>query len=257
MALSDESTGPLTKRLKGLVQRTVHALGLHVGRYPPVDSLAYHLRTAFRQLAIDFVIDIGAHTGEYGEFLRVLGYEGPIFSLEPIAASFDALVRRKSGDPLWHAERAAVGLDEGEREMNVYEGSVFNSFLTTNAYAGERFGAATKLARTEKVPVRRLETLIDETQRAHGYTSLFVKMDTQGYDMHVLESAGARSSAIRALQTEQATRPTYENMLSFPDALRRLGEAGFELTGIFPVARDKDHLRVIEFDCVMFRAHGR
>jgi hypothetical protein len=28
---------------------------------------------------------------------------------------------------------------------------------------------------------------------------------------------------------------------------------GFQVTGIFPVARDKDNLRIVEFDCVMLR----
>jgi len=51
MALSDErSRAPALKRL---IQRATRVVGLHVGRYPPVDSLAYHLKTVFRELEID------------------------------------------------------------------------------------------------------------------------------------------------------------------------------------------------------------
>jgi hypothetical protein len=29
---------------------------------------------------------------------------------------------------------------------------------------------------------------------------------------------------------------------------------GFELTGAFPVSRDRDHLRLVELDCLLCRA---
>jgi hypothetical protein len=35
--------------------------------------------------------------------------------------------------------------------------------------------------------------------------------------------------------------------------LERLDQLGFEVTGMFPVTRDRDLLRVIEFDCVLRR----
>jgi len=40
---------------------------------------------------------------------------------------------------------------------------------------------------------------------------------------------------------------------SLAAALTELAGLGFELTGIFPVARDLDGLRVMELDCVMCR----
>jgi hypothetical protein len=36
-------------------------------------------------------------------------------------------------------------------------------------------------------------------------------------------------------------------------AAERLTELGFEVTGMFPVTRDRDLLRVVEFDCVLRR----
>jgi len=63
MALSDErSRAPALKRL---IQKATRVVGLHVGRYPPVDSLAYHLKTVLRELDINCVLDVGAHEGEF------------------------------------------------------------------------------------------------------------------------------------------------------------------------------------------------
>jgi hypothetical protein len=101
--------------------------------------------------------------------------------------------------------------------------------------------------------MRRLETVLDELLAAHPGARFFLKMDTQGYDLQVVRGAGRQLDAIRALQTELAARSTYEGMPTLPEALGEQGRLGFAVTGIFPVARELDHLRVIEFDCVMCR----
>jgi len=69
----------------------------------------------------------------------------------------------------------------------------------------------------------------------------------------VVRGAGRQLGAIRALQSELAARATYDGMPTLPEALAELDQLGFEVTGLFPVARELDHLRVIEFDCVMCR----
>jgi hypothetical protein len=99
--------------------------------------------------------------------------------------------------------------------------------------------------------VRRLEAVVDEILAARPSANIFLKMDTQGFDLQVVRGGGRRLESIRALQTELAARPTYADMPTLPESLGELERLGFELTGIFPVARELDHLRVIEFDCVM------
>ena len=45
----------------------------------------------------------------------------------------------------------------------------------------------------------------------------------------------------------------FPTMPPLPQTLDRLAELGFEPTGMFPVTRDRDLLRVVEFDCVLRR----
>jgi FkbM family methyltransferase len=251
MALSDEQTRG--RSLKRVIQKAVRAVGLHVGRYPPVDSLAYHLKSLLRELAIDCVLDVGAHEGEYAGFLRDLGYAGDIISFEPVRSSFETLTKSRSADKRWRGHNIALGAEETELEMNIYSGSVFNSFLKPTEDDNARFRNITQLVRVEKVPVRRLASFVDEILAARPDARIFLKMDTQGYDLQVVRGGGRRLAAIQALQTELAARATYAGMPTLPESLSELDRLGFELTGIFPVARELDHLRVIEFDCVMCR----
>jgi FkbM family methyltransferase len=251
MALSDEAgRGDAIKRV---FQKAARVVGLHVGRYPPVDSLAYHLKTLLRLLEIDCVLDVGAHLGEFAEFVRDLEYTGEIRSFEPVRSSFEALTKARSSDHSWRGENVALGAQDGELEMNIYEGSVFNSFLKPAENGTPRFRDQTRLVRVEKVAVRRLESVIDEILAQRPSAKIFLKMDTQGYDLQVLRGAGRRIEAVGALLSELAARSTYTGMPTLPEALIELDRLGFEVTGMFPVARELDHLRVIEFDCVMCR----
>ena len=99
VALSDEP--PRAPSVKRLLQKAARVVGLHVGRYPPVDSLAYHLKTLLRELEIDCVLDVGAHHGEFAGFLRDLDYTGQIISFEPVRSSFEALARARASDRSW------------------------------------------------------------------------------------------------------------------------------------------------------------
>jgi hypothetical protein len=58
---------------------------------------------------------------------------------------------------------------------------------------------------------------------------------------------------VRAIQCELAVTPIYEMVPSMTTVLSWLMERGFEPTGFFPVSRKKDHLRVVELDCVLLR----
>jgi hypothetical protein len=77
-------------------------------------------------------------------------------------------------------------------------------------------------------------------------------MDTQGYDLEVLEGATGCLSSVLGLQSEIALKPIYEGMPDYLTALAKYNSLGFGITSTVPVSRDKD-MTVIEFDCLMVR----
>jgi hypothetical protein len=82
----------------------------------------------------------------------------------------------------------------------------------------------------------------------------FLKMDTQGYDVEVFRGLGKRAREIVALQSEVALMQLYEGMPRMAEALAVYEEAGFEVSGMYPVNREENSGRVLEFDCLMVRA---
>ena len=68
--------------------------------------------------------------------------------------------------------------------------------------------------------------------------------------LEVLEGARQSLPGILALQSEASVIGIYKGMPGYMETIRYLGDSGFDITGFYPVSRDRS-LRLIEFDCVM------
>jgi FkbM family methyltransferase len=211
--------------------------------------LALHLHNLLPDLQINLVLDVGARVGEYGVWLRHNGYKGNIASFEPVSANFVMLTRQASADPRWQVFNTALGADEGSAEINVTRATHFSSFLRPNQYANEAFGDRQKIDHSETVSVRRLDKVLPTLIERLQPTGVYLKMDTQGWDLEVLKGAAGVINHIAALQSEVSVKPIYCGMPSFTDSLQQFEKLGFALSGLFPVSLDTRH-RVVEFDCV-------
>jgi len=112
-----------------------------------------------------------------------------------------------------------------------------------------------KTERSEEVQVRRLADVLDDVCRDISSPKTFVKIDTQGHDMAVLRGLGTRLKDIVGLQIEASVLPIYSECPMMLDYLKFLEANGFQITGMYPVARD-ERLRVVEFDCIAVRENG-
>jgi FkbM family methyltransferase len=237
-------------RVIDLAKNALERVGFKVTRFPPPYSLPWQIRRVLEHEQINGIVDVGAHEGEFVRLARrVVGFKGPVSSYEPSAASYELLRQRMAGDPMWTGHRMALGAKNSELELNVYPESVFNSFLTPNVLGRGMFAPELNAGwTTESAPVRRLDDVLDL-----GGT-LLLKVDTQGFDMQVIEGAAGVLDRVAAILVEVPIRPIYDDAPDVIDILRQMADWGYELLGLFPVTRDPDYFRVIEFDGVFVRA---
>jgi FkbM family methyltransferase len=220
----------------------------------PDMPLALHLQDLFARLGIDLVVDVGAHYGEYCRFLRdLVGYTGWILSVEPIAENFEILKRTHESDSRWVGVNAALGPENATMAINVTKDTRFASFKAPDRAGLLATGNAQMLAnaaveRTEIVQMQRLDALLSRHYANRPMAKVYLKLDTQGYDLHVLSGIGESRSVISALQSEISVMPLYEGMPNYAESIEAFNSLGFDVTGFFPVSRD-EKLRVIEFDC--------
>jgi FkbM family methyltransferase len=248
----------LVRAVKNAVLQIARRFGVYVTRDPAWLAYEDQLRRILSTLKINCVLDVGSYHGDFARLLRRLGYAGLIFSFEPVAANFEALEEARGDDRLWRTHRLALGAVSGEALIQVFAGTTFHSFLQPSEYGLARFPDKLQLERTEMVRVERLDNILDELLKDVDQPRVFLKIDTQGYDLDVIRGLGAKSNFIAALQIETAVNPIYQHVTnSFVDAVAYLQPLGFQVFGLLPVTfHSENMIQVVEFDCLMCRAEN-
>ncbi len=210
------------------------------------------LRYVLKKLSINCVLDVGAHRGEYGTLLRRIGYRGWIISFEPVRANFEKLQAVAAARPPWRVFPYGLGAANERRDINVTEGSSFSSFLTPREESQIRF-PINRVERREEVDVRRLDHILESCLADISSPRIYLKLDTQGFDLSVMEGAQSILPRILALQTEVSVHDIYYGMHKLVETVDKFEAAGFEVIDFVTVNRDIDQLCAIDMDCFMAR----
>jgi hypothetical protein len=103
------------------------------------------------------------------------------------------------------------------------------------------------------VEVQRLDALLDSLIAEVPDPRILLKMDTQGWDVQVVQGAGETLDRMVALLSELSIQPLYEGMTPYYEALASYASRGFLLYDVTPINRTGNGT-VIECDCLMIRA---
>jgi FkbM family methyltransferase len=210
-----------------------------------------HVAELLGRYRVNCVVDVGANRGQYGRRLRRIGFKGRIVSFEPVAATFAELQEVAAADGNWTAYPFALGREDTTASMNVVPGTL-SSLLPPTDFGSARYARLREPA-AQDVQVRRLDGILDEILAGVPDPRPYLKLDTQGYDLEAFAGLGDRARDFVAMQSEVAVMEIYAGMPRMAEALEVYERAGFEITGLFPVSREADTGRVLEFDCVMVR----
>ena len=212
-----------------------------------------HVAWLLHELEVNIVLDVGANLGQYAQSLRAHGYTGRIVSFEPVPHIAEVLEKSAAEDPDWQVLRYALGDCDETAEIHVGVGQGRLSSLLPATDFGKSWNPRIDGGLTVQVDVRRLDGLFDEAVAGVANPKVFLKLDTQGFDLKAFAGAGHRTADLVGMQSEVSQVPLYDGMPHLTDQLRIYEAAGFGLSGIFPVVVDRETLRVIEFDAVMVR----
>ena len=146
--------------------------------------------------------------------------------------------------------RCALGDHDGEVEINIAGNSESSSVLPMleshrsaapqSAYQGK-----------EMVQVKTLDAVAG--QYLKDARTAFLKIDTQGFEWHVLDGARETLPHIKGILVELSLVPLYEGQHLWQDVIARLETAGFTLWAFKPVFSDQASGRTLQVDGVFFR----
>src|SRR5262249_27014834 len=140
----------------------------------------------------------------------------------------------------------------GTADINVSHSSVFSSFRKSSVLGDSLFANELRTVAVERVQTRRLDELFVEIVRGIRDPRVYLKLDTQGWDLEVLAGAAGCVGRVVAPQSAMSVGPLYEGMPTQQDAIAAFRRVGFDVVGMFGLWPSPDR-RLLEFDCVMVR----
>lgn len=147
----------------------------------------------------------------------------------------------------------ALGRESKTDSFHVMESDVFSSFLKPDENQPGRYADSNRVKETIPVTVRTAAEVWSEVSAQLQVSRLYLKMDTQGFDLEVFSGAAPALPSIVALQSEMAFRKIYTGCASFEEALACFNAAGFSLSMLYPISID-ENMALIEGDGVFVRS---
>ncbi|HOD28863.1 MAG TPA: FkbM family methyltransferase [Syntrophales bacterium] len=217
-------------------------------------SLSSHLNNIFNLYRIDHVLDVGANHGQFAKMIRKSGYRGAIYSFEPVTASFERLTEVARGDDHWHTFKFGLGDERASMAINLSKSSDLNSLLTPSEYGKSRYPKI-EINDQEIIEIDTLDHFLVESGIPFD-ARIFLKMDTQGYDLRVFDGAKNSLGRFSGLLSELSLIPIYDNAPCYLESLACYERSGFQVSGLYPVSRNPN-LTIIEVDCVLVNKNPR
>lgn len=204
------------------------------------------LRDVLVSLDINCVLDVGASRGQFARNLRKIRYKGYIISFEPVRRDYSLLSHGLRDDRYWCGYNLALGSENTSALLHVAEQCREMSSLLAPL-------DPTWQMETEQVDVRRLDSVFAEATGAIENPRVFLKMDTQGFDLEVVKGAAGCIGQIVGIQSEVSVQPMYEGMPHFTESLNYYEGLGFKLVGVSEIARDEETGHLVELNVVLSR----
>jgi FkbM family methyltransferase len=184
-------------------------------------------------------LDIGANEGQTIVFLQQ-AFEAPIIhAFEPARSVFQRLKSSHSNDDV-RVYNLALGSEPGEKEFIDYNDPCLSSILTLEEGAERHFTGST-VSKTERVSIDTIDRFLT---RADIAKVDILKVDTQGYDLQVLEGAekSLRNGIIRCVIVELNFVPIYRGQCSPTQIMDYLSQHAFQLVDLYGKHRQRNAL---------------
>jgi FkbM family methyltransferase len=210
-----------------MIKKIANSIGFDIVRtnnyikYPPARRMKL-----ISSCGIDLIFDVGANIGQYAQQMRHLGYRGRIVSFEPINSAYQELVKHASDDPDWETVNIALGSKDSKCEINISDNSSSSSILDITPTHLRAMASAQYIGK-EQITIRKMDSIFN--QYFNPGNKLFIKLDTQGYEKHVINGAENAMNKAVGVQIEMSLVPLFEGELLLADMVNLMFYKGFVL----------------------------
>ena len=197
--------------------------------WKPFSFAAYHLMKGLKaQECVPLtVIDVGANEGQFTRAILQTFSGARVFAFEPLPMAAQAFERHFGGDSRVQLQCCACGVLPGKSEININAFSQSSSLLSLGEPHRSAFPSANEIGKATIDVVR-----LDDALRGSDFAvPALLKVDVQGYEMHVLQGAEETLGRVQHVLIETCFVPMYEGEPTFEKVMGFLGDAGFRFVG--------------------------
>jgi len=237
----------MKRQIRKIVNQLLARTGFSLVRTPPVlrgvRDMLFNMLSAKGEVR---VMDIGAAQGEFTRLVLDLVPGAEVLCVEPILANVSVLRRRFAGEKV-KVVQAVAGKVDGVIDFHESRDRDCSSVLEIDP-ENRDFGGLVDQVRTYQVSMASVATLL----RQVAWERVDVlKVDTQGFELAVLEGCGEKLGLCRQVLLEVSLRPVYQDQPLFQDIAVFMDKAGFDMVDCVEGARSRVSGELVQLD-VMF-----
>jgi len=174
-------------------------------------------------------VDVGACIGETIDYFKDYDL---IYAIEPSPEEFNRLKEKYKNDTRIIPIQCAITDKDGEEVLNCYENGRFSSFLEFNKdgkfydFCEQNVESFDTLKERITVQTMRLDTFMDKYKIDHID---YLKIDTQGTDLNVVQSLGNKLGNVDTIQLEVQLQELYKNSFTKDEVVKYMNDNNFKL----------------------------
>ena len=190
-------TDPHFRKLKTLIDN------LNRINFSQYEIIFRHLNS--RQ--IKTITDVGANVGQFGIDMRSCGFNGKIYSFEPVTEFYNNLQKLCARDGHWSAYKMGLGSEVGFSNINVSKNAGLSSSILQMSISHESQFPDSITNYTERIEISTLDVQLDKL--GISSSDCLLKIDVQGYEYEVLMGALSNLPKIPLVLVEISVLPLY------------------------------------------------
>jgi len=212
----------------------------------------YKKNAFFEFIKPDFVFDVGANVGGSGVEYLHSGFNGPIYSFEPVSHLFEKLKIASKDHENWSAFNMAIGDKKEKLKINVSGGHGGASSFLKMTPDFLSIAPDQAIITEEFVEVLTLDDFYSTNNL--DAKRIFLKIDVQGFEMNVLKGAEMLlKTNIVGLKIETSIVKQYVDEVDIFDVLPYLLERDFAVHSIVPGWRNPITSELLQIDIYLFK----
>lgn len=235
--------------VKNLIKRVIEKFGYRLTpRRKDVDSWERRYSIIVEN-EIDFIIDGGAHLGNYTS--KIFDKIGTVSFLCVEASPYYAQLLRErfENTSRVRVEEYALSSSNGKATFNIASRASSSSLFEPT----DLMCSKANMVVSERIEVNKksVDLLLEELSAS--FSNIYLKLDVQGGEKDILENSRLIASHVKVLEVEVSLSPLYDQQWYAYDIFKWCLDNNFKVISIEPGFADPDSGHVLQVDVIAIR----